>query len=66
MREALFDLVADRFIGFTHQCPELLGKVILSTGIPNKVQYGAALFIARQSQAAPQLLQEDGEAFRWS
>ena len=46
--------------------PEFLGKVILRASIANKIQHGTALFIVRQPQAASQLLQEDGETFRWS
>ena len=36
MGKALFDFVADRLIGFTHQSPEFLGKVILRTALPTK------------------------------
>ncbi len=53
MREALLDFVANRLIGFANQRSEFLGKVIFRTGIADKVQHGAALFIVCQSQATP-------------
>ncbi len=62
--EAVLDLAGHAAGSIGEQRSELVLKVILSVGLADKVENGQAFFILRQTQAAAQLLKEDGQGFR--
>lgn len=66
VRKSLLDLFVDDDVMLAEERCEAAGKVVLAACLCDEVEDGEAVFPFRKSQAASELLEEDGHAVRWS
>src|SRR5690606_32484686 len=66
VREIIFDFLLNWGSCLSDKCSKLAFEIIFWSRIANEIQYCETFLTISQSQPSSKLLQENGQAFRWT